>query len=649
MKNLLLALTMFNALNCMAQIIIPAKKANVSIDAHLRSNSFDGVVDPGADDWFGNGIPGSGDHIIDTTGAAYIKQLYISNPATRRMPLFRGMKHPQFSIVNNKMLVDGVFIRDHHGDDSTVFASGSNKNGMSPAAWTTPSSQSIPDKNDILDMFMHVRRDGPNTADSLWLLGGVSIEGTGGNRYFDFEMYQTDIYYERATLSFKGFGPDAGHTSWQLDATGKVTRAGDIIFTAEYDNSSLSQVEARIWVHNSMLSIVPADFAWGGDFAGASSGSAYGYANILPKTGGNFYSGIQNAVNTWAGPFNLVRGDNSLVTDYTPKQFMEFSVNLSKLGLDPLVNTGDPCKMPFRRILVKSRASTSFSAELKDFVGPFDFFRAPMAAASADIPFYCGTSGVSTVAVNNPIVTSLYTWSTSDGHIVGDSIGSSITVNKAGSYIVSQQLMDSCGTAYAKDTVLITLDPLCMVLSPTIKNFSGRLNKNDVSLSWAVQNHPSFYYYDIERSYDNNSFTKLGRVYATENISNTVLYKYTDHTGAGIPGNSFYRISYADKSGRVLVTKAIRIQFADGVASARLSPNPAKTETDLILNGYMGSKAIVTIHDLTGKCLKTLHNFIESDMAVIPVKELGNWANGTYFVKVVAGNKTFTVKMIVAH
>ncbi len=44
-----------------------------------------------------------------------------------------------------------------------------------------------------------------------------------------------------------------------------------------------------------------------------------------------------------------------MVADYQDKQFMEFAVNLSKLGLDPLVNVGDPCKMPFRRILVKSR------------------------------------------------------------------------------------------------------------------------------------------------------------------------------------------------------------------------------------------------------------------------------------------------------
>ena len=51
---------------------------------------------------------------------------------------------------------------------------------MSPALWSG-GIQGIPDKNDILDIMMHVRRAGPNTTDSLWMFGGISL-GTTGNR-----------------------------------------------------------------------------------------------------------------------------------------------------------------------------------------------------------------------------------------------------------------------------------------------------------------------------------------------------------------------------------------------------------------------------------------------------------------------------------
>jgi hypothetical protein len=473
------------AFSLQAQITTPVKRANFEVDGGLRANIFTGTPNSNGDDWFGNGDPGTGTFVIDTTGAGYINQLYINNPASRMLPLFRGMNYPQFSIVNNAMLIDAVFIRDHHGDDSTAFASGSNKNGMSPASWATPVAQGVPDKNDILDMFMHVRREGPAVTDSLWLFGGVSLEGTGGNRYFDFEMYQTDIYYERASLSFKGYGPDAGHTSWEFDAAGNITKAGDIIFTAEYGGSGLNNLEARIWVNKSaLLSVAPTAFTWGGSFDGATAGATYGYANILPSTAGPFYTGLQCGNNTWAGPFSLVRVDNSVVANYTADQFLEFSVNLSKLGLDPLVSVGDPCSMPFRRILVKSRSSASFSAELKDFVGPFDFFRAPMAAATADIPVFCGTTGISTLSVSNPLITSLYTWTTADGHIVGSNIGPGITVDQPGSYIVAQELMDSCGTTYAKDTVVVILDVGCSLLQQ--KDKKGRFLFNSAADKRAV-------------------------------------------------------------------------------------------------------------------------------------------------------------------
>ncbi len=174
-----------------AQITTPQVKAFFGVDADLRANSFNGSV-TASDDWFKN-LAGPGIGVIDTTGASFITSRYNTDPNSRKWPFFRNMAYPQFSIVNNRMFIDAIFIRDHHGDDSTVFASGSNKNGMSPVSWSTPVSQGIPDKNDILDMFMHVRREGPNNTDSLWFFGGVSIDNTTGNRYFYFEMYQTHI------------------------------------------------------------------------------------------------------------------------------------------------------------------------------------------------------------------------------------------------------------------------------------------------------------------------------------------------------------------------------------------------------------------------------------------------------------------------
>ena len=453
-----------------AQITSQQLKAGFGVDGELRANFYSNIPQSGNDDWFSMSA-GSGNFVIDTTGAASIVARYAIDPAFRKLPFYRTMRVDPYTLMGSYRVIDAVFIRDYHGDDSTMFASGSNKNGMSPADWSCPVAQSIPDKNEILDMMVHVRRAGINPTDSLWMFGGISIENTVGARYFDFEMYQTDIYYDRPSRRFYGYGAEAGHTAWLFDAAGNITRPGDIIFSAEFNNNVMSSIEARIWVDQAVLSTVPISFNWNGSFDGASNGSQYGYAGITPNTSGAFYTGLTSPANTWAGPFQLVKGDNTIELTYTAWQFMEFSVNLTKLGLDPVTLLGgDDCGMPFRRVLVKSRSSTSFTSSLKDFVGPFDFFLAPRADVAADIPYYCGTMGVSQLQVTNPVSTSVYTWSTIGGNFVGSTTGSSTTVNYPGTYIVTQKLQSGCSD-YATDTVVIQFDCTCTILEKVSDRF----------------------------------------------------------------------------------------------------------------------------------------------------------------------------------
>ncbi|HVF97243.1 MAG TPA: hypothetical protein VM871_07990, partial [Flavisolibacter sp.] len=144
MKTTLLLTTMYvcSCLSGYAQITSPVIKANFGVDGDLRANYFNGFVQSGNDDWFRlPGTTGTGQSVIDTTGAAAIVARYATDVSYRRLPFYRGMRYPGYTVINNRLLLDAVFIRDYHGDDSTVFASGSNKNGDSPNDWSCPVSQ----------------------------------------------------------------------------------------------------------------------------------------------------------------------------------------------------------------------------------------------------------------------------------------------------------------------------------------------------------------------------------------------------------------------------------------------------------------------------------------------------------------------------
>ncbi len=631
-----------------AQTIGSALKAGFGVDGDLRANYYNNFVQSGNDDWFNNGTPGAGVSVIDTTGAAAIVARYAIDPAFRQLPFYRGMKYPAYSVVNNKLLIDAVFIRDYHGDDSTIFASGGNKNGDSPANWSCPVAQSVPDKNEILDMMVHVRRAGPNPvqSDSLWLFGGLSIENTNGDRYFDFEMYQTDIYYDRPSRKFYGYGPDAGHTSWKFDASGNITKPGDIIFSADYGSSNLTSIEARIWVDKASLLITPVGFNWNGSFDGAANGSQYGYAGISPKTSGNFYTGTVSINNAWAGPFSLVRGDNSVVTTYTADQFMEFSVNLTKLGLDPVTLLGgNGCGMPFRRILVKSRASTSFTSALKDFVGPFDFFLAPRAKVQADQSVLCGLIGVSHIEVKNPFPTSVYTWSTTNGHIIGSTTGSSINVDSAGTYIVTQQLQSGC-SVYATDTMVIFFNSSCFILANNILGFNGNLFNKQVQLNWSVSQNNQIAYFEIEKSIDGVHFISTSKVLASSQVNKYSLADQLIETSAA---QVYYRLKIINTKDNISYSKTLRFSIGEfNKPGISIAPNPVRDVMQLNVTSLTENKIQLFIYDIAGRLMKTFRTNVSKGNSNLSISGFKEWPAGIYSLKVLVGENLFTEKLVLA-
>ncbi|HYH14029.1 MAG TPA: T9SS type A sorting domain-containing protein [Flavisolibacter sp.] len=641
--RLLFVISLFVFNLASAQITTPIIKAGFGVDADLRANYFNNFLQAGNDDWFNNGTQGPGQSIIDTTGAAAMVARIQSDATFRKQPFFRTMRVPQYSIVNNRVWIDAVYIRDYNGQsggDETAFVS-SNKNGDSPAQWTGGAT-SVLDKNDIAEMMVHVRREGPKGTDPLWFFGGLSLQGTTGNRYFDFELYQTDIFYTRSNSQFSNYGPDAGHTSWQFDAAGNILKTGDVIFSAEFSSSSLTLIEARVWVHRSALNITPKTFDWSGKFDGASNGSAYGYASIKPKLAGTYYTGLQSGNNTWAGPFGFVDGGNIFRTTYSARQFLEFSVNLTHLGLDPLTLLGgSACGLPFRRILVKTRTSTSFTSELKDFIGPFDFFNAPRVNAQAEAPFLCANQPTTTINVLNPLAASVYTWSTPDGRIISEATGPSIRVDTVGTYIVSQQLLDGCST-YGKDTVVVGRNISACVTLASQYQLKGKVRSRNTQLTWqgaTNQGQTAL----VQRSTDGVSFYTIS---TTISQNSNGSFAATDDINAVKAPFIFYRLQIQSASGKVEYSNAIRLQNDWQSEDVLLFPNPAVNKVQLLLPSLKGQEAFIKVFDRAGALVYMDKAPLSGSSQVYTFKNTEHWQKGLYLVNVQINENNFTHKLM---
>jgi hypothetical protein len=180
----------------------PTNIANFGVDGDIKANTPAAVM---GDSWFySNVYPGTGIGVIGTTAAtatpaisaATFKSIIQSatSPQGRNRTYAQRMSVPPLSLVNGMTLIDAFSARDNISPDSTAFT-GSNKNGDNPSVWSIGLT-SVPNKNDIIDVGGHLRRQttGGASLNDLWMYTYVTRLSTGGDAYTDIEIYRTVPY-----------------------------------------------------------------------------------------------------------------------------------------------------------------------------------------------------------------------------------------------------------------------------------------------------------------------------------------------------------------------------------------------------------------------------------------------------------------------
>jgi hypothetical protein len=433
---------------------------------YLKFGPLTGSV--ASDDWFGP-TTGSFTGVIDTTNAAFYKSQLQSN---KNISFSKRMIAPLYGKVNNRLWLDGIYFRDYVISDSSSFSGGS-KNGDDPANWSTGTT-AVPSKSDLLDVFAHMRRDGPAVTDSLWLYTAVSTIGTSGTRFFDIELYKNNVSFSSG--NFSTGGPDAGHTQWKFDASGNIIQTGDLIISVNYAGGDAPIIDIRIWVSNVTFStITPAIFNFGSSFNGTASGGSLGYANIVSKSGTvMFGSGLANyslltiTDTTTAAPWGTASPIGLWSLNYSSLQFVEIGLNLTRIGVDPASYTAlgsSPCDGIYSSILFKSRASSSFTASLHDFVGPLDFINLPALNYSVKTDTISCAKPNATLSISNNSLSGHFTWTSIGGNILSANADSTqVVVDKTGKYVLQASQKDGCPIK-GTDTLTVIADSLQPVAS----------------------------------------------------------------------------------------------------------------------------------------------------------------------------------------
>lgn len=428
------------------------------IDAGLYSGviEYGSAVEPTSprsNDWF-QGAAGFG--IISEANLAAIQALLQApgNP-TYEERMIGG----KVVITGDQTWIDAIYARDQFGgtgfEDPTSYLTAS-KNGEDPAIWD-PGQSNVLGKNDIIDVGGFLFRDGVGVTSDLWFVGLFNMAEPGGTSYMDFEFYVNPVELvprPGGGILFTSGGPQLGHTAYNFDGPGNITKIGDFIFSVSLLGTGPS-VEIRMWVSradwvrlNGPTQGNTATFQWTGTFDGAFNTAPYGYAGIreLPGQSGLFCGYVNQVGETPLAPPWGSKGTktNSYITNYIPNSIAEVGINLTAFGMDHSSLSGeDPCFFPLNTFLIKTRASASFTAQLKDFAGPYSWGQPSFSVFTDPTIISCEneTSTVTVVPFRNDVT---YFWETLDGNILSGQGTGQIIVDQPGTYKVTITLPTNC-------------------------------------------------------------------------------------------------------------------------------------------------------------------------------------------------------------
>ena len=727
--------------------------AGFGIDGDILSGQSQNITPStttGSFDWFKGTTNGVG--VIDTTGAAKYKTLL---QASQNISFNQGMAFPRFSNQNGYLLLDARYGRDRVGNsgsspDVTTFTNGS-KNGDNPSTWNTaPTGSTVSDKGDIIDSYIHLRRDGTiinNTNPSALILAlGVTTLGNTGNRYVDFELFHDRIVYNPTTGIFSNSGPltTGGHTAWTFNTNGTVNAVGDMTVSYSYGTNGVASVDIYIWVAQTTFNTVtPSKFSF---VANEFYGNTYGYAKVADLSGNQFSvlasASTANTTAPFWGTSSKSLGTNALSfsTQYAAYDFGEVAIDLTSMGIDPALSTSgfDACVPPFTRVITKTRSSASFTSALQDFSGPYEFLDAPEASPAIATPavLKCNSTS-STLTPINPVSGASYQWATSNGNIVSTN-GSNAVVNKAGKYYLTSAIVSGCPSK--TDSTVVTEDKFQPVASGIIEGsliannplstallVGGDINLSNVTtffggstgLNWnwkgpgtftgstkdAVISQPGTYTlilteqrngcsdtavvssaalagplpvkylslnavpvensavavtwvtteeinnnrFEVERSFDPNTFKTIAIVLDGFVAGTQKSYLYTDKS-ADLQNKNivYYRLKQFDNDGRFTYSKILIVKLKMDVAVAmEVSPNPFAESLNVRYNASQKGLAQISIIDANGKITLVQQTNINIGFNNISINGLSKLNAGLYIARLtINGNVIATQKII---
>ena len=185
------------------------------------------------------------------------------------------------------------------------------------------------------------------------------------------------------------------------------------------------------------------------------------------------------------------------------------------------------------------------------------------------------------------------------------------------------------------------------ILPVTITHVKAYLHGNNIAVEWKVENEINITKYEVEKSLDGSSFTKVNtkNVVGTNNTSST--YNWLDENA--VPGNNFYRIKIIETNGQIKYSTIVKVAIDKTAGGITIYPNPVKNNTIILQfnNQKAGAYQIQLINN-TGQVMykNTIQNNGGSSTGSINLP--ARLAAGIYQLEIISPDKNRVIQKLFA-
>lgn len=168
---------------------------------------------------------------------------------------------------------------------------------------------------------------------------------------------------------------------------------------------------------------------------------------------------------------------------------------------------------------------------------------------------------------------------------------------------MSDGTSSGCGNDYAIDDIQFSTCPAGGPLPVSFLSISATQKGAGVTVNWSTASEQNNKYFDVERSTDRNSWTRIGSVNGAGN-SNSVK-NYNQYDGKPSAGINYYRIKQVDNDGKYKYSDVVSVKLNIEKTGVSVLTNPFVNNIVVDFLSSHSQTVSVSLTDISGKKLGT--------------------------------------------